>query len=183
MSELPSGPWKELASDFYGSLPSGEYILVLVDEYTRYPVVEIITSISANCVIPVLDKTFALFEICEVLKTDNGPPHNSGQFRLFAEYIELRHRQITPYWPEANGEYERFMRCFGKVLRAAIIEGKAWKQDCLNLYVLIGQLHTLVQICHQAMHYLEEVFKHVSQMLCAQILKHQTLLQPIGGKG
>ena len=37
MSELLSGPWKELASDFYGPLASSEYLRVL-----RYPVVEII---------------------------------------------------------------------------------------------------------------------------------------------
>ena len=82
---------------------------MFVDEYTHYPVVEIITSTSAYCVIPVLDKAFALFGVCEVLKTDNGPPHNSEQFRLFAEYMEFHHRQITPYWSEANGECERSM--------------------------------------------------------------------------
>ena len=104
MSELLSGPWKKLASDFYVLLSSGEYLLVLVDEYTRYQVVEIITSTLADCVIPVLDKTFALFGVCEVLKTDNGPSHNSEQFRLFAEYMGFRHRRVTPYWPEAIEE-------------------------------------------------------------------------------
>ena len=40
----------------------------LVDEYSRYPIVEVIHSVSANTVIPVLDKILAIFGIPEVIK-------------------------------------------------------------------------------------------------------------------
>jgi hypothetical protein len=129
MSPLPNRQWCEVSADFHGPLPSGEYLLVLIDEYSRYPIVEVINSTSAGCVIPVLDKIFSVFGVCEVLKTDNGPPFNSEQFRLFAEYMGFRHRRITPYWPEANAEVERFMRCIGKILRTTVVEGKIWKQE------------------------------------------------------
>ena len=42
MSELPRGPWLYLSVDFCGPLPTGEYLLVIVDEYSWYPVVEIV---------------------------------------------------------------------------------------------------------------------------------------------
>ena len=42
--------------DFLGPLPSGEELMVLVDEYSRFPIVEIIRSVSANTVIPVLGR-------------------------------------------------------------------------------------------------------------------------------
>ena len=40
MSELPRGPWLYLSVDFCGPLPTGEYLLVIVNEYSWYPVVE-----------------------------------------------------------------------------------------------------------------------------------------------
>lgn len=36
MSEVPSNPWTNLSADFCGPLPTGEYLLVVVDEYSRY---------------------------------------------------------------------------------------------------------------------------------------------------
>nr|XP_058973198.1 uncharacterized protein K02A2.6-like [Pocillopora verrucosa] len=37
MTQLPNAPWKELAMDFLGPLPSGEYLMVVIDEYSRFP--------------------------------------------------------------------------------------------------------------------------------------------------
>ncbi|CAB4025728.1 Transposon Ty3-G Gag-Pol poly, partial [Paramuricea clavata] len=34
-----------------------------------------------------------------------------------------------PYWPRANGEVERFMRAVKKVIKAAVMENKVWKQE------------------------------------------------------
>ena len=80
MSECPTSEWKELSADFLGPLPTGEYLLVVSDEYSRFPVVEIIHSTSSRTVIPVLDKIFALLGNPMSLKTDNGPPFNSENF-------------------------------------------------------------------------------------------------------
>ena len=71
---LPSGPWKKLAMEFFGPYPSGDYLLVIIDEYSWLPEVEIIRSTSAKTVIPKLDAIFARQGIPDELKTDNGPP-------------------------------------------------------------------------------------------------------------
>lgn len=129
MSELPDAPWHSVSADFYGPLPSGEYLLVIVDDYTRYPIVEVIRSTSANTVIPVVDKVFSMFGIPRVVKTDNGPPFNSNQFAEFANYLGFKHRKITPLWPQANATAERFMRTVGKVIRIAQMQMMPWKQQ------------------------------------------------------
>ena len=33
MTQLPSGPWKEVAMDFLGPFPTGEYLLVVIDAF------------------------------------------------------------------------------------------------------------------------------------------------------
>ena len=114
MSPLPAAPWEEVSTDF-GHLQNGKYLLVVTDEFSRYVVVDILDSISTTSVIPRLDKIFAEFGMPVSLKTDNGPPFNSHEFKTYASITGFRHRKITPLWPQANGETERFMRTVKKV--------------------------------------------------------------------
>ncbi|XP_062568257.1 uncharacterized protein K02A2.6-like [Saccostrea cucullata] len=106
MSPLPKRPWSEVSMDFCGPFPSGSYLMVVVDDYLRYPVVEILSKLTAKAVIPKLDNVFALFGIPDVVKTDNGPPFNGSLFKEFAKHLGFQHRKITPLWPQANGEAE-----------------------------------------------------------------------------
>ena len=128
MSPLPEAPWTAISADF-GHLPNGQYLLVITDEYSRYPIVEILDSISARSVIPRFDKVFAEFGIPHELKTDNGPPFNSRDFSDYATHTGFKHRKITPLWPRANAETERFMRTVKKSVKAASAQGKNWKQE------------------------------------------------------
>ena len=48
MFELHLGPWVDLSIDFCDPLATGEYLLVIPDEYSQYPVVEVIWSTSAK---------------------------------------------------------------------------------------------------------------------------------------
>ena len=103
--------------------------MVIVDDYSRYPVVEILSKLTAKAVIPKRDNVFAMFGIPDVFKTDNGPPFNGAMVKEFANYLGFHHRKITPLWPQANGEAERFMKTIGKAIRAAHAEHRRWKQE------------------------------------------------------
>ena len=47
MTPLPKAPWKQVATDFVGPFPTGEYLLVIIDEFSPFLDVEILTTISA----------------------------------------------------------------------------------------------------------------------------------------
>ena len=119
MTKMPAEPWEKLHLDFKGPLPCGKYLLVVIDRYSRYPEVEIVTSTNANTVIRKLNKIFASHGIPEVLITDNGPPFTSNDFKGYMKQIGASHRLSTPYWPQGNAEAERFMRTLGKILTIA----------------------------------------------------------------
>ncbi|XP_041471843.1 uncharacterized protein K02A2.6-like [Lytechinus variegatus] len=128
MTELPQQPWTEVSVDF-ADLPSGDHMLVVIDDYSRFVEVEIVSSTAASQVIPKLDRIFSSFGVPTVVRTDNGPPFNGAEFNQFANYLGFRHRKVTPRWPQANGEVERFMKTLKKVYRCAIAERKCWKQE------------------------------------------------------
>ena len=128
MSEMPSGPWQQLACDFKGPMPNGEYLFVIIDEYSRFPIVEIVRSTSASTIVPKMDKIFGEYGIPEVVKSDNGPPFNGADFKNFAETLGFKHRRITPLWPEANGQIENFMKGLNKIIKISYNHDKPFQQ-------------------------------------------------------
>ena len=134
MSDMPSGPWERLSMDFWGPTPSNTDLLIIIDEYSRYALVEEVSSKSAVSVIPILHKVWSMFGIPTNVKTDNGPPFNSCEFESMCKFFGITHRHITPYWPRANGEVERFNRNLNKVMRNSAIMNTPWKKE-LNLFL------------------------------------------------
>uniref|UniRef100_A0A8C4NCD8 Gypsy retrotransposon integrase-like protein 1 n=1 Tax=Eptatretus burgeri TaxID=7764 RepID=A0A8C4NCD8_EPTBU len=137
MSMLPSGPWQNLSTDFCGPLPTGEYLLVITDEYSRYPVVELTHSPSPEKVIPIVEKVFAMFGYPVVVKTDNGPPFQGIAWKDYLTSVGVLHRKITPLWPQANAQPESFNKPLMNAIRAAIVQGSNWRtelQKFLRMY-------------------------------------------------
>ena len=107
MTPLPRGPFQEISMDFV--TVQDATLLVVVDDYSSYPFVEIISSTSAAATIPKPDYLFSMFGTPEVVKSDNGPPFQSEDFAKFANIQGFKHCRVTPLWPRANGEVECFM--------------------------------------------------------------------------
>ena len=128
MSPMPNAPWEVVSVDFFGTINfTNEYLMVIQDDYSRFPVVPNIYSLKSFVIENRLDHLFALFGYPKVMRTDNGPPFNSGSFAKYCERAGIKHRLITPLWPRANGLVESFMKNIGKVLRTAKVDEVNWK--------------------------------------------------------
>lgn len=92
--------------DFAGPFPDGKYAMVVVDDFSKYPVVSIIHTLAAPTVIKPLRTIFSQFGCPEIVKSDNGSPFQSDSFATFADDLGFKHHRIPPRWPEANGEAE-----------------------------------------------------------------------------
>ena len=75
MTPLRDGPWEQVSINFCEV--SGRYVLVVVDDYSRFPEAEIVHTTSAKVVTPKLDCIFAAYGVPKVVKSDNGP-HSIG---------------------------------------------------------------------------------------------------------
>ena len=128
MTPLPPDPWHTVHMDFCGPFPSGEYLFVVVDAYSRFPEVVIVRSTSASCIIPQMDRIFSTHGIPHVVRSDNGPPYTSVEIREYMRENGIDHRRITPLWPQANSEAERFMKPLTKAICSAHVEGKMWRK-------------------------------------------------------
>ena len=53
----------------------------------------------------------------------------------YVKALGIVHEPVSPYWPQANGEVERFNQPLETAIQAAVVEGKVWRQE-LNTFLL-----------------------------------------------
>ena len=124
---MPKSPWTRVHVDFYGPLPTSEYLLVIEDRYSKFPEVEIVHSTRASTIIPKLDKIFSVHGIPDIIISDNGPPFNGDEYARYTKALSIEAKISTSYWPQGNATVERFMQPLGKVLKTAKVEGRPWR--------------------------------------------------------
>ena len=101
LTPLPEAAWLYVGMDFVGPFPTGENLLVLVDYYSCFP--EIMTKITAEALEPRLRRIFSRYGVLQRIVTDNAQTFCSTHFaNLMVEY-GIKHRKITPLYPQANG--------------------------------------------------------------------------------
>lgn len=135
--ELPSEPWKDLAIDFMGPLPSGHNLLVVVDYYSRWVEIEVMKKITAVETIKRLREIFARFGRPNSITADNGPQFISEDFKSFCIENGIYLNHTIPFWPQQNGEVERQNRSILKRLTISQNTDKDWQkelQDYLLMY-------------------------------------------------
>ena len=82
-----------------------------------------------------IQKIFSVHGFPRQFVSDNGPPYNGHDFHNYLHENGIQHRKVTPLWPQANGEVERFMRTLQKAIPTAHAEGKNWK-TCMYDFLL-----------------------------------------------
>ena len=107
MTELPPAPWKRVSTDFCGTFPSGDHLLVIMDDYSRYPEVEIVRSTAATTILPMLDRIFATHGIPDIVKSDNGPPFSGHMLMKRISNIKRSLRCGLPPTAKLSGPCER----------------------------------------------------------------------------
>lgn len=133
---LPNGPWRDVAIDLLGPLPTNHSILVVVDYFSRYYEYDVMTSTTSEKIIDSLESIFSRHGLPVTIKSDNGPQFRSEQFRLYCEENGITHNKTTPKYAQANGEVERQNASLMKRIRIAQSDGLDWKKE-LRKYVTV----------------------------------------------
>ena len=129
--QLPDDCWSDkkgkISIDFSSKTPSGVYILVMVCNRSRYPVMKISRGLTTHDAIRILSKVFQEFGTPAEIMSDNGPAFNSHAFADFANRKNFKHIKITLLWPDANGIVESKMKIIIKSIRCASVLKENWK--------------------------------------------------------
>lgn len=126
-TDLPEKPWTKLAIDVCGPFPTGEQVVVLTDYYSRWPEVKILQSVTSENILKWLLSVFATHGFPDEIKSDNASYFVSNEFKSTLASWGIEHKTVTEYWPQANGQVERFNQVLEKHILTARAEGKNWK--------------------------------------------------------
>ena len=113
---IPDNNWGTVSVDLFGPMPSGRHIVVIQDLKSRYPTAKLVSSTSAEKVIPTLQETYSYYGYPEQQISDNGPPFNSARMKDFADKHNMNLQLNPPYHPSSN-PVESFMRPIGKAMK------------------------------------------------------------------
>ena len=79
----PDEPWSCIHVDLYGPTPTGEHLIVMLDETTGFPEVEIMHKTTAHETIRMFEHIFARQGLPKSIKSDNGPPFQSNELKEY----------------------------------------------------------------------------------------------------
>ena len=97
--------------------------MTVVDYRSKWPEAIVLKRITSKSIITVLTDIFARFGNPKVLITDNGRQFIAEEFQDFIKANGIQHKRVSPYFPQANGQVERFHRYLKHSVRAAELDG------------------------------------------------------------
>ena len=121
---LPERPWQHLHADFKGPIGKSYYLHTIIDQYSKFPVVEVCKSTNWESMEPMLETALDMIGNVDRLTTDGGPPYDSRAFKKFMKERGVTHHICTAENPQANGFVEVFNKVLVKMIHTAVTEHK-----------------------------------------------------------
>ncbi|XP_055714246.1 uncharacterized protein K02A2.6-like [Phlebotomus papatasi] len=104
---LATRPWQRIHIDY--AKYKGEYFLLIIDAYTKWPEVFQTSSMTTSLTLQKLSEVFARLGLPEVIVSDNGTQFVSGEFQEYCRVNGIQHLRTCPYSPSSNGQCERLV--------------------------------------------------------------------------
>ena len=132
--------------DYAGPL-DGQYYLIIVDSFSKWPEVFRCKSLTTNFTIKTLHELFTRFGVVDYLVSDNGTQFTSGDFKEFMEDFQVDHNTTPTYHPRSNGQAERFVDTLKRASKKAkgTPSGKTLQQF-LQVYRIMPNENTPFQM-------------------------------------
>ncbi|XP_062557624.1 uncharacterized protein K02A2.6-like [Armigeres subalbatus] len=127
----PQTVWETIGIDFNGPYNKfgGVYILVLVDYRSRYVIAKPVRSTSFTHTRKILDEIFEKEGYPQTIKSDNGPPFNGDECKMYCSERGINATFSTPLYPQQNGLAESCMKLVNKAMSAASASGTPYENE------------------------------------------------------
>lgn len=129
--DLPTRPWEKLGTDIFGF--KGNKYLTIVDYYSRYPVIRLLSDITADTVCNHFTSVLAEYGLPSTIIADFGTQYISEKFKKNCERNGITLTFSSPYHHQANSLAERSVGICKKLWKKAV-EGSTCPYTSLWMY-------------------------------------------------
>ncbi len=98
----------DIAREFRAAPHHQRYLIVAVDQYSKWPEAAACSTVTSLKVIEFLTSLFDRFGLVKEIVTDNGVQFVSDEFQSFLRRHSIRHCRSALYASLSNGTVERF---------------------------------------------------------------------------
>lgn len=116
-------PFERLSMDFKGPLPTNSrnvYLLVIVDEFSRFPFCYPCPNMHAQTVIKCLNDLFVLCGVPSCVHADNASYFRSRELKSFLTSRGIATSHSSVYHPTGNSQVERYVGVIWRSIRLAL---------------------------------------------------------------
>ena len=118
---LPTQPWQILSMDLFRQ--AGKDFLLMVDHYSDFWEIELLTDLSAEATVLRCKAQFARHGQPDRVITDCGSQFDCETFRKFAEEWDFEHVMSSPRYPKSNGKAESAVKIVKNLCKKAASAG------------------------------------------------------------
>ena len=127
-------PFEHIIIDIVGPLPKSssgaEYLLTIMDRFSRFPEAIPIRSIKAPNIIKHLMHFFSRFGLPKTIQSDQGSNFMSHCFKNQLKEWGIKHIVASPYHAQSQGALERFHQTLKAMMRKFCLNvSKSWEGD------------------------------------------------------
>lgn len=115
--DLPTAPWEKVGTDLFHC--NGKDYLLVIDYYSNFPEIALLSSTNASTVIMHVKSIFARHGIAKTVVSDNGPCYNCKEWQQFASHYGFNHVTSSPQHAQANGKAEKGVHIIKQILKKA----------------------------------------------------------------
>ena len=122
---LTKSPMETIATDFVGPLPSCNgyrYLLVIIDVFSRYPMIFPMRDMTVSSVIKQFGHFFSLFGFPDAVLSDRGSQFESKEFIDYLRSYGIKKLRTNAFHASGNGICERFHKTIKKSMIACLDE-------------------------------------------------------------
>ena len=98
--------------------------LLIVDYYSRFPILRKLGSTTSRVLVQEMKAVFAELGVPNIIVSDSGPQYTSAEFRDFTKHWQIEHRVSSPRNPQSNGMVEHCVQSMKASLIKTIEEGE-----------------------------------------------------------
>ena len=115
-------PLERISIDFKGPLPSSvnKYLLIVVDEYSRFPFAFPCKDMTTWTVTQCLDQILTLCGTLLFVHSDNAPSFCSHEFKTYITSRGISSSKSSIYNPAGNGQVEKTVQTVWKTIQLAL---------------------------------------------------------------
>ena len=128
---VPDLPWTDISADIMEW--NNSHYLVVVDSYSGWFELDVLTSMTSKSIISRLKRQFATHGIPNTLMTDNCPNFVSHEFKAFAHDWNFTLKNSSPFYAQSNGLAENAVKQAKKLLESCKRDGTDPMLALLNI--------------------------------------------------